>query len=265
MTHYSPQLGDAVTSFFDQVFQSGDRLLVITPRRLVGFSAKSLTIPGKQLSSKINKILKTDIVMGAVRLRDIFQSMRRISETLTPQEVGESILPILENYLQLRKNLATIRGSYQDKLIRYVRYFGSAKGENHLLFFLQRQFRAIPDNRTLNALKENPNLTGFKATEAFLDENYRSNFDFLRVNTRFQYAGLKFHFILVNEKKLKFRQGIRFKDDLGNVYSRLSKLSKVTGGLQVTTANPSFFVTRLRNRLFKGDVQSEVVKESIGK
>lgn len=266
MTSYSPQLGDAVDSFFKRLFKSGDRLIVVTPSRLLGYSQKSLSVPPRKLSSRLIKTLKADITLGSVGLRDIFQSMMGISQTLSRTQVlDDSIVPVLENYLQLRKNLKAVRGSYQDRLMKYVRYFGGVDGDNHLVFFLQRQFRPIPDNGTLNMLRSNTKLTGFKAAEAFLDDTHRDNFDFFEVHTRFQYARLTFHFILLNDKRLKFQQGLRYLDDMGNVYSRLSKLSRATGGVQLTTATPAFFVTRLHQILRKGNVQSEVVEQRMGK
>ncbi|MCP5051863.1 MAG: hypothetical protein GY940_32145, partial [bacterium] len=90
------------------------------------------------------------------------------------------------------------------------------------------------------------------------------DFNFFKINTRFQYAVLTFHFILLNEKKIKFHRGVRLMDDLGNTYSNLSKLAKATGGVQLTTAEPKFFFKRLQQHLVKGNVESEVVKESIG-
>lgn len=266
MTNYSSHLGDAVSSFFKNVFQSGDRLIVVTPTRLLGFSQKSLTAGPKKISTRLIKTLKSDIIVGSAGLRNIYQSMQGISRTLAETEVlNDGILPILEQYLQLRKNLKAVRGSYQDRLMRYVKYFGGVDGDNHLVFFLQRQFRPIPDNGTLNLLRANTNLTGFKSAEAFLDDTHRNNFDFFEVHTRFQYARLTFHFILLNDKRVKFQRGLQFMDDMGNVYSRLSKLSRATGGVQLTTATPAFFVTRLHKALLKGDVQSEVVDQSMGK
>jgi hypothetical protein len=267
VTDYSSQLKEAVSHFFDNVFQPGDQLILVTPAKLVGFSRKKLAVPKKQLVANILAVLKTDIAAGSSGPRITLRNMESIVLELGRLEETDlqGQIRTMERYGQLRKNLAASRISYQAKLEKYSKIFLRVRGENHLIMFLQQEFRPTPAGDAMDMLRRNPRETGFKAGEVFQGENYKSGIDYKKLIATFKYAKLRFHFLYLKAKKIKNRRDIQYIDNMGDMYSDFSKLAKATDGVKLASAKPSFFVKQIRRVVLEGKVEVEVVEESMEK
>ena len=264
---YSSQLKEAVTYFFDKVFQQGDLLIINTPVKLHGFSPDKLAVPKKKLIADILKILKTDITQGYSRYRSVLEEMTRSVQELSGESSsgrGRGAKSIIQSYLQNRQNLIALRGveNYEARLMNYSKIFRRTRGENHLLMFLQKTSRPIPDRDTMEVLRQKPSQYGFKAVDAFLGESYKINIDFQKIGIAFKYANVRFHFLYLKNKTLKARRGIDYVENFGDIYSIFSKIAGVTDGIKLTTAKPSSFVKRVEMAV-EGKVDVEVVDEKM--
>jgi hypothetical protein len=269
MTDYSNQLKDAVSRFFKDVFQKGDQLIIVTPERLIGYSRAKLSVPRQRLTADILQILKSDINKGSGRERTLLTEMERVARSIS--DVGNlTSVPggELARYTQMRKNLTAIRGNYHEKLLKYSKIFRRVRGDNHLLLFLQPQYRPIPDKETMDWLSQGGAWNrggGENPSKTFLEENYKSNFDLEEITRIFKYASIRFHFLYMKSTKMKIRQYVQYIDNLGDLYNDFSKLAKATDGLKITTAKPTFFVKQLRRLLIEGKVEVEIIDESMEK
>jgi hypothetical protein len=265
VTDYTSQLKEAVEFFFNKTLQKGDQLIVVTPVKLVGYSAQKLAGPKKKLISDILKTLKTDISAGASRYRTIFNEMLGIA-----QHMSGTIFPLtisdLQQYMRLRRDLATLRGSYEERLLSYAKIFRKVRGDNHLMMFLERSFRPIPDKDTMDYIQGGGLGSGDMARKAigtFLGEEISAGFDLQKVQTTFRYASIRFHFVYLKSKKHKPRKGVEYIETSGNIYNDFSKLSKATNGIKMTTSKPSAFVKLVRQVTVVGSVSVEVINQSM--
>ncbi|MCP5050924.1 MAG: hypothetical protein GY940_27410 [bacterium] len=261
---FSNQIKDAVNHFFKEVFQKGDLLILVTPAKIKGFPPDKLNVPTKQLAAEIIKILKADIASGSAKQRDLLKEM----ESLTLTVVRDGAQPggvNMRNYMQLRKDLIIAKGSYEAKLTKYAKIFRRARGDNHLIMFMEREYRPIPNRDAMETLRSDPRNTGFLAAEAFQEEKFKSGFNLEQLTAEYKYTNVRFHFLYFQGKKHRTRREIQWIDNLGDAYSDFTKLSKATNGLKMTTSKPSAFVKMIRRLVVEGKVEVEVVDEKMDK
>jgi len=259
---YTAQLKEGVEEFFNNVFQDGDQLIVVTPVKLIGYSKQKLSVPKKKLIADLIKEVKTDISSGSVRARDILSNMESIAREVSQGGTEQVIKGTLETYYQLRKILASMRSNYGDNLEKYAKIFMRVKGENHLVMIMPQQFRAVPNRDTMERFRSNPQEIGFKAAEVFLSENFKSGIDVKRLASVFKYANVRFHYFYMKPKSIKNRRDFQFIDNMGDLYTDFTKLCKETNGLKSTSAKPAVFVKQMRQLVLEGKVTTEVVDET---
>ncbi|UCH93018.1 MAG: hypothetical protein JSV88_22380 [Candidatus Aminicenantes bacterium] len=262
---YSAQIKEAVTYFFDHVFQKGDQLIIVSPHRLVGFSPEKLSAPKNQLVTNILKILKEDISksmhMYRSTLEEMTQNVRALSGSGGTSAAGGA-KGILNSYQQNRQILLTLRGNIEDRLMKYAKIFRRVKGENHLLMFLQKEVRPVPDRETMERLRQNPVQIGFQAVEVFMGEDYKTVLDFKKIETALKYARVRFHLLYLQPAELRSRRGVDFIENSGDIYSAFSNITKATDGIKLTTSNPSSFLKKIE-RLVEGKVEVEVIDQEM--
>jgi hypothetical protein len=266
VTEYSDQLREAVVYFFKRTFLPGDQLIVITPARFYGFSPKTLSIPKDQLISKILGTLKNDINLWASKYRIILEEMKKSVQIIAGGRGSVEALisgDQLQAYRQNRANLSTLRGSYEEKLKKYADVFRRVRGDNHLLMFFRQEFRPIPDIKAMETLRGQLG-TREKVNEVFLGERFKENIDFEKIQNLFRYAGIKFHFLYLKGKKIRYASGVEYIENTGHLYNLFSKLSKATSGIKLVSSKPSSFVKRVRQSV-EGKVTVEVTEEEMEK
>lgn len=262
---YSSQLKEAVECFFNKVLQKGDQLIVFTPMKLVGYSPKKLETPKEQLIDELIKILKTDISSGSSQYRTILNEMMSLAVSVTeiaPASDKSGAKSLMENYLKNRENLVNLRGDIEQKLLGYSNIFKKTRGENHLLMFLQQEYRPIPNKKAMSELQESPLETGFQAGEVFLGESYKIKIDYKKIVDAFKSSQVRFHFLYFQDKQTRERSGIDYIDNLGDLYNTFSIISRETNGLKIATAKPEIFVEKV-GQIVEGKVSVEVVEEKM--
>lgn len=262
---YSPQLKEAVNHFFDKVLQPGDQLIVVTPGKMLGFSPQKLAAQKKALIPAILDQLKNDITMGSVKYRTTMEEMKRVVEQLSgvSSSDGLSAKEALVTYTQHRQSLGVLRQDLEGKLMKYVDIFRRVKGENHLLMIMEKEYRPIPDKKTMGRLRESPAIS-FSAAEAFIEENYKPAISLDRLIAGFKYANVRFHFLYLEGKSARSRRGVDYLENSGDIYEIFTKLTKATGGIKLTSAKTSTFVDQV-DQVVEGKVTVEVVDEKMEK
>lgn len=261
---YTSQIKDSVNHFFTKVLGKKDQLIIITPARVVGYSPKKLQQPRKKLANDLVKLLKSDISTKSGQHRTIMRDMLTSVQDLTS---GNSLnsggyKTIMQNYQKSREMLTQLRGDIEAKLLGYGKIFRKVRGENHLIYILQQESRPIPDKKSMSDLQSNPTTTGFLANETFLVESFKKKIDYKKIVAQFKYGNVRFHFLYLQSKKFKARRGVQYVDNLGELYSIFSKISKETNGLKVSSAKPEAFVKKV-GQIAEGKVEVEVVDEKM--
>jgi hypothetical protein len=263
---YSTPVKEAVTYFINHVLQQGDRLILVSPRRVLGFSPDKMKVPKEQLILYILETLKTDIVSGEVLYRNTLKEMT--SDVLAFRVRGASPPDtIMESYKKHRQTLLALRGNLQERLMKFNKIFRRFKRDNrdnHLLMIFQRELRPVPDKNTIDRWHQGISSVGFRAQEIFLAEENQTKLDLPVLEHAFKYAKVRIHFLYLHSSPERHSGSIKFIDNSRDIYKSLVKLAKATDGIILSSPTPSQFLKKV-GQLVKGKVEVEVINQTMKK
>lgn len=255
---YLPPIKKAVNTFFGKMLKRGDNLIVVTPARMMAFSAAKLDANKNKIMTGILEALKEDINKIANKKRVILRNMLSIAEDI--YEDGTSDEPTLNSYKQYRAELRALRGGLEANLMRYSQIFRTAKGENHMLMMLQEEYRPTPKDASAAGTR------ALRVMEAVNSEDEKPLFDVEKVKAAYKYAKVHFHFLYFQDKRVnKNSSSIRYVDNLRKIYEGFTDISKATGGVKLRSTNPTLFVNQVKQVVLEGKVSTEVVDTSMEK
>jgi hypothetical protein len=245
-TEYNSKIADAVDFFFHKVLQTGDQLAIVTPVKQYGFNQQTLQSKTKeQLATAVKTVLKRDTAVGAANYRAIVDQMKTIvlnirsgvDRTAGAMSRGETdIKSDLVNYRQLLENLDKIRMVKESLLLKLAQIANQQKGQKQLFVFYDKEIIPIPTRETMDNLRQSRTL-GFDATEVFEADEAEEPIVTEKVGQAFATASVIFNLVYINKQIPRDRR-FQMKDHSQDMYSCLSKLAELTGGMVETTAKP---------------------------
>jgi hypothetical protein len=263
---YSTPVKEAVTYFINSVLEEGDRLIIVSPKRVLGFSPDKLKVPKEQLIRHILEILKTDIASGGVLYRNTLKEM-----TADVRAIGvwwsNPVDTVMESYKQHRQTLLALRGNLEERLMTFNKIFRRFKRDNrdnHLLMIFQRELRPVPDKNSIEYLHRGISGAGFRAMEIFLAEENQTKLDLPVLEHAFKYAKVRIHFLYLHGSEKPHSRGIEFIDNSRDIYTGLVKLAKATDGIILSSPTPSRFLKKV-GQLTEGKVEVEVIDQTMKK
>ncbi|MCP5104156.1 MAG: hypothetical protein GY950_12290 [bacterium] len=140
-----------------------------------------------------------------------------------------------------------------------AKIFRRVRGDNHLLMFLQNISRPVP----VDQKESGYHLSDTVSSDAFAAENPDPGFDMKKVEIVFKLAKVKFHFMYFPIKGLGTRREIEYVDHNSDLYDFFSKITKMTGGIKLTSANPSAFIKGVGQLILTGTVEVEILDEKM--
>ena len=217
---YAAKIGEVIDYFFNEVFAPGDSLIAVTPLKTYEFSSEALRIKRKeQVASELKKKLKKDTKIGNAEYKSIIRDI--ISGWATEFEY---------------QRLKYLRYLEESKLLAFADYLKSIEGQKHVFLFFQEgvvpkgPFREDILNTSFHDFSEIDitfNIT--KVKHAFSDSLITAHFLFL---TNTEQMALDMN--RLSGSVLEFNtEGTTM-----NVFSAFSEVSKATGGLRMSSANP---------------------------
>ncbi len=263
---YSTPITEAVTYFINQVLVEGDRLIIVSPKRLLGFSPDKMKAPKEQLILHILEILKTDIASVEALYHT---TLKEMTEDVQVVAVRFGSLPanVMASYKQRRQTLLALRGNLEERLMTFnkiFRRFKSENRENHLLMIFQRELRPVPGKEIMDQLHGGSSSDGFRAMEIFQVEDNPTKLDLPGLEQAFKYAKVRIHFLYLQGSPEQVGRFINFIDNSQDVYTGLAKLAKATDGIILSSPTPSHFLKKL-DQLVEGKVEVEVIDQTMKK
>lgn len=238
---------NAVDFIFNKMLEPSDQLIIQSPVRVYGFSAKTLAQPKAQLAAAIREKLRSDVSQASQfykqTLSDLQAAARNIAAFAYPdlasdggglpetREMGE----LFTFYRQGLDNLTHMRKVSDTALRQLTGAFKGQKGENHVIILFEREFRPVPRREALNALGDMPKFA-FQANELFTIGATAEPFDAAALAEYFKQVPLAQHFVYVTSKTAS--ASANQIENSGDVYAAFSKIAHATGGVTVTTAEP---------------------------
>ncbi len=226
---YDARLGDAAEFFLKEVLKPGDNLLLFTPQRHYSFSQKTReTTPLEKLIQAAKDVLKRDISMEASTYKDINQQMEMVVRSFSDPDTAQP-KNLLTQYSQLKESLFAIRKLNEKLFLDLAAMFKQAKGENHIIILYEKRMRVIPNRKTMERLKANPEVR-FDVNEVLEAESLKEVMNADTVNRALKDAGVKLDFVYLNTK-VKYSRDMESKEFSGDIYNVFSKIAKETGGI----------------------------------
>lgn len=226
---YDARLGDAAEFFLKEVLKPGDNLLLFTPQRHYSFSQKTReTTPLEKLIQAAKDVLKRDISMEASTYKDIIQQMEMLVRSFSDPDTAQP-KNLLTQYSQLKESLFAIRKLNEKLFLDLAAMFKQAKGENHIIILYEKRMRVIPNRKTMERLKANPEVR-FDVNEVLEAESLKEVMNADTVNRALKDAGVKLDFVYLNTR-LGFSRDMETKEFSGDIYNVFSKIAKETGGV----------------------------------
>ncbi len=238
---------NAVDFIFNKMLEPSDQLIIQSPARVYGFSAKTLAQPKAQLAAAMREKLRSDVSQASQfykqTLSDLQTAARNIAVFAYPdlasdggglpetRDLGE----LFTFYRQGLDNLAQLRKVSDAALRQLTGAFKGQKGENHVIILFEREFRPVPRREALNALGDMPKFA-FQANELFAIGSTADPFDTAALAEYFKQVPLAQHFVYVTSKAAS--ASANQIENSGDLYAAFSKIAQATGGVTITTAEP---------------------------
>jgi hypothetical protein len=93
ITDYNPRIGEGMTYFFDNIFQPGDSIMLITPLKQYSLSSKALEIKSREdLVKDIINVIRRDTLSGSAEYNSAVNDLRRIVSSLSAMSGGEQTM-----------------------------------------------------------------------------------------------------------------------------------------------------------------------------
>jgi hypothetical protein len=226
---YDARLGDAAEFFLKEVLMPGDNLLLFTPQRHYSFSQKTReTTPLEKLIQAAKDVLKRDISMEASTYKDINQQMEMLVRSFSDPDTAQP-KNLLTQYRQLKENLFAIRKLNEKLFLDLTAMFKQAKGENRIIILYEKRIRVIPNRKTMERLRVNPEVR-YDVNEVLEAESLKEVMNVDTVIRALKDAGVKLDFVYLNTK-VRYSRDMESKEFSGDIYNVFSKIAKETGGV----------------------------------
>lgn len=233
---------EAVDYLFKRMLGPDDQLIIQSPVRTYGFSRTTLSQSREKLSAMVKKKLRGDIARAAQNYKQVLKNLdtaaREIEELAYPSGTLDTTKDMNELFILYRLELANLnqlRKVNDASLRRLAGVFQGQKGENHLVMLFEREFRPIPKREALNVLADMPKFA-VQSNELFATGDLTERFDVTTLADHFKRLPLTQHFIYITSKNVA-ATGSLFENS-GDIYAAFSKITRITGGTCITTAEP---------------------------
>lgn len=231
LKEYLPKVGGALDFFFDQVLRPGDSLFVVTPAKTYRFRSEALDrVPRREISDRLKGKLKTDILAGGARYRNLMKDFYHLEEEEFPGE----LMDVKENMLfDLAVQMRDLQEVTEDRVMAFAETLKALEGDKHVFLVFQRD--VLPDH----PFSEDRQAELLKPV----------NFDVDRIKRHFADASLTVHCLYIT-KTPEFalnpmsvgRPGAAFRmqDLSADIYASFKEIAVATGGITESTTNPDF-------------------------
>lgn len=259
MRDWDPKLGDAIEYFFNDVFLTGDSLVIMTPERTFNLSPQAFAAkPKEDISKELIKILRKDIQLGSSRYKTTMRNLRRLvgeikaasgvtSPMASPDQsldqgfsdTSMSLELLLPRYTDAIREMDSLRFVDQQTFISFANALKKQPNQKNVYLFYQREFRPEINPSLLTEIMMNfqdkPQILG-KLTELF--DLYKNDlrFDGAQINQAFADSSLLFNFIFTDRIAERFA-GVYMREQSEDIFKIFSEAAMATGGVVENSQN----------------------------
>ncbi len=265
ISEYMPRISQAIKYFFDNVFFSGDNLVIITPLRAYHLRDQALEMSsGDVITNQLIGIIRRDATAGNAEYRAALRDLREIisiieteaEEDRKPAQEIEDSAPnyfkagSLEEVVQLYSTVVTkienLRTLDKQKFLDFAKIMKEKEGQKHIFLFYEREFMPqLQPNTIIKFMAQFQDKPALQHNLSSLFETYTRDIsvDVEKVKEAFADSSLSIHFLFL-KNMAESRPGIQLQERSEDIYRMFRQMAQSTGGLTESTADPVFAFKR---------------------
>lgn len=259
ISEYTPEIGDAVDYFYENVLVPGDNLVIVTPMNTYKLRNRVLEYQSKQeLSKQLKDLLRNETLRGNAEYRGAVQELVGIVKSLSAGKSGDTgkLSQPLDEYglsgyggLRLEKQLVKYMNTLgriekfrqvdQQRLLKFAEILKSNDGQKYIFLIYQREYLPQIEPSVLNKYiaqyEDEPHILHglyglFETTRRDL------SFDVDLVKQTYADSSISIHFLFLTPP-IKHAQGVYFQERSAGIFSAFKEMAKATGGFIDSSAN----------------------------
>lgn len=261
ISEYSPEIGDAVDYFYENVLVPGDNLIIVTPMNTYKLNSRVLEFQSKkELSDQLKEILRKEALIGNAEYRGALQDLVGLAKSLSQGDLGGSGNQTgqldeytlsgygrmsqdkqLMKYLNTLERLQKLRHVDQQKLLYFAEVLKNEVGQKYVYMIYQREF--IPQiepiilNKYLAQYQDKPHI--LQGLYSMTETSRRDiSFDVDLVKKAYADSSISIHFLFVTSP-MQHVQGVYFQERSEDIFGAFREMSAATGGFVDSSANPA--------------------------
>jgi len=135
---YLPKIGKAIEYFFNEIYEMGDTLTVMTPLNTYLFNSEALErVTKKEISKELIEQLRGDTRRSTIAYRGLLRDLEDVKRFEKDTEGGfEDLISMMHS--NIASKLRNLRYIDENKLLKFVDFLLSTEGPKHVFFFLQK-------------------------------------------------------------------------------------------------------------------------------
>ncbi len=259
MTDYNPRISEGMSYFFNNIFQPGDSIMLITPLKQYTLSSKAMEIKSREdIVKDIINVIRRDTLSGSAEYNSAIIDLRRIVSSISSASGGQQTMyqtsidttisdsqvspleQLLPNYRETLEKLENMRIVNEASFLNFATYFKSLKGQKIAFLFYQREFRPELDSTTMNRLisnnQDDPALLG--QIQELFQVYYRDvNMNVERMKQVFADSSVMMNLLFFSKTPEQI-PGVYMREQSEDLYQIFSELANSTGGIVNSAQNP---------------------------
>jgi hypothetical protein len=271
ISEYTPNMGDAIDFFVDNVLLPQDRLWVITPLKAYQMNEKVFMYGTKEeLRKEFKSLLRKETITGSSEynsvMRDIESVARELAAIIDPAvasrtedtvSLGTSargnVDPPIEElcmaYAACISRLENLRDVDQLQLLDFAKFLQEKEGQKYVFLFYQREFIPRLDPTLLSVARSRYQENfALQLTLANLSDFFTRDitFDVDLIKKAYADASVSIHFLFFS-KPAEPTFGIRMEEESDDIYGAFKEMAQATGGFVDSSANPGYLLQQAVN------------------
>jgi VWFA-related protein len=260
LTEYNPQISDALSYFFNEMFFEKDSVTLMTPYNTYSLSKAAVRVKSKDVLVRDTvKQISGDTQVGASDYNSLLTDLKRLVSAIASTAKGgeqgitsglESdqttgtmggISMLLPRTMETLNRLEDLRVVDEGRIQKFAQQLKRQPGRKTIFFFYQREFRPEIHPNTMSSLmttyQSDANVRG-QLQDLFTFYRRDLSLDTERLKQTFADSDILFNFIFMNRQPENV-SGIYMREQSEDVFSVFSEVASATGGVVDSSQNPA--------------------------
>jgi hypothetical protein len=266
ISEYTPEIGEAIDYFHENVLVPGDNLIIVTPMKTYRLRSRVLEFQSRrELSGQLKELLRKEVLIGNAEYRRAVQDLIGLAKSISAGSPGGAInhsaqldeytlsgygrMPLekqLMKYLNTLERIRKLRRVDQKKLLDFAEFLKNEAGQKYVFMVYQREY--IPQiepsilNRYVAQYQDKSHI--LRGLYSMSETSRRDiSFDVDLVKQAYADSSIAIHFLFMTPA-IKHVQGVYFQERSEDIFGAFREMADATGGFVDSSSNPASSLKR---------------------